>query len=118
MVKRFAFAVPGDLATPTGGYAYDRRMIAELGRLGWQIDLVDLGDGFPLARAKPRAQLHERSSSPFPQGRTVVSMGLRLEFCQRRRRSFQSEIRCWRWCIIRWLWKSGLSAEKPRITRE
>ena len=48
-MKRFAFAVPGDLSIPTGGYAYDRRMIAELGRLGWQIDVIDLGDGFPLA---------------------------------------------------------------------
>jgi hypothetical protein len=55
VVKRLAFAVPGDLAMPTGGYAYDRRMIAELGRLGWQIDIVNLGDGFPLASEATRA---------------------------------------------------------------
>jgi glycosyltransferase involved in cell wall biosynthesis len=47
VVRRAAFAVPGDLSSPTGGYAYDRRMIAELERLGWQIDVVGLGDGFP-----------------------------------------------------------------------
>ncbi len=55
MVKRFAFAVPGDLATPTGGYAYDRRMIAELGDLGWRIDLLDLGEGFPWPSEATRA---------------------------------------------------------------
>ena len=47
MVKRAAFAVPGSLETPTGGYAYDRRIIAELEHLGWHIEVVDVGDGFP-----------------------------------------------------------------------
>lgn len=47
MVKRVAFAVPGSLETLTGGYAYDRRIIAELERLGWDIELVDVGCGFP-----------------------------------------------------------------------
>lgn len=48
MAKRVVFAIPGDLETPTGGYAYDRRILSELRHLGWQIDVVGLGDGFPL----------------------------------------------------------------------
>jgi len=55
VVRRVAFAVPGDLATPTGGYAYDRRMIAELHKLGWQVDLVGLGDGFPRPSAAQKS---------------------------------------------------------------
>ena len=55
MVKRLAFAVPGDLETPTGGYAYDRRIIAELKTLGWTIDVSDLGDGYPRPDAANRA---------------------------------------------------------------
>ena len=47
MVRSIAFAVPGDLATPTGGFAYDRRMITELERLGWNIEVINLGEGFP-----------------------------------------------------------------------
>lgn len=46
-MKRAVFAIPGSLDTPTGGYAYDKRMIAELQALGWRIDTVDLGDAFP-----------------------------------------------------------------------
>ncbi len=77
MVKRFAFAVPGDLATPTGGYAYDCRMIAELGQLGWRIDFLNLGDGFPwpseATRAAARTQL-----LAVPAGRSIVIDGLAL----------------------------------------
>jgi glycosyltransferase involved in cell wall biosynthesis len=54
VVGRLAFAVPGDLATPTGGYAYDRRMIAELRHIGWQVDVIDLGKGFPFPTARQR----------------------------------------------------------------
>jgi glycosyltransferase involved in cell wall biosynthesis len=47
VTRHVTFAVPGDLSTPTGGYAYDRRVIAELRTLGWQVDVCNLGNGFP-----------------------------------------------------------------------
>jgi glycosyltransferase involved in cell wall biosynthesis len=77
VVKHFAFAVPGDLAIRTGGYAYNRRMISELGRLGWQIDVIDLGDGFPLPTDARRATA-QACLVDIPKGRTVVIDGLAL----------------------------------------
>lgn len=76
-MKRAAFAVPGNLDTPTGGYAYDKRIIIELERLGWHIALVDLGEGFPwpseTTRSKARAQL-----LGVPAGWPVIVDGLAL----------------------------------------
>ena len=76
-MKRFAFAVPGDLATPTGGYAYDRRMMTELGNLGWQIDLLDLGEGFPWPDEATRATAQSRLLA-MPADRSIVVDGLAL----------------------------------------
>ncbi len=75
MVGRVAFAIPGDLATLTGGYAYDRRMIAELEQLGWKIDLVNLGDGFPRPSQEQRDTAQERLTA-IPAGRPIVIDGL------------------------------------------
>ena len=55
--------MPGDLATPTGGYAYDRRMIGELTALGWTVELIDLGSGFPQPTAEIRATAANRLGS-------------------------------------------------------
>jgi glycosyltransferase involved in cell wall biosynthesis len=77
VVRRVAFAVPGDLATPTGGYAYDRRMIAELERLGWQIDLIDLGEGFPWP-GSAHTQAALALLAAVPAGRVIVIDGLAL----------------------------------------
>ncbi len=77
MVKRAVFAVPGDLATPTGGYAYDRRIIAELATLGWEIDVVDLGEGFPFPSPDLLSAAGERLAA-LPSGIPVVIDGLAL----------------------------------------
>jgi glycosyltransferase involved in cell wall biosynthesis len=69
------FAVPGDLATPTGGYAYDRRMIAELAGLGWSVDVADIGSGFP----RPSAGLLAAARTQLmavPRGTPIVVDGL------------------------------------------
>ncbi|MEM7508037.1 MAG: glycosyltransferase family 4 protein [Pseudomonadota bacterium] len=41
------FAVPGDLNTPTGGYAYARRVLAEIGAFGVDLAPIALPEGFP-----------------------------------------------------------------------
>ena len=75
MVKAAVFAVPGDLATPTGGYAYDRRIIAGLTALGWRIEVLNLGEGFPRPTADTRAAAGERLAALAP-GRPIVVDGL------------------------------------------
>jgi glycosyltransferase involved in cell wall biosynthesis len=62
------FAVPGDLETRTGGYIYDRRLIAELRRLGWSVEPLAWSAGFPfpdegdlVAAAGSLAALADRS---------------------------------------------------------
>jgi glycosyltransferase involved in cell wall biosynthesis len=77
VVKQLAFAVPGDLATPTGGYAYDRRMIAELRRLGWQIEVIDLGEGYPRPGAERKAKAPALLGA-VPAGCPIVIDGLAL----------------------------------------
>jgi len=75
VVKRVAFAVPGDLATPTGGYAYDRRMIAELRELGWQVDVVLLGEGFPRPDPAIKAEARDRLAA-VSEGCPIIVDGL------------------------------------------
>lgn len=77
MVKRVVFAVPGSLDTPTGGYAYDRRIMAELRHLGWDVESLDVGNGFPspdeATRSAARSLLLE-----IPDGEPIVVDGLAL----------------------------------------
>jgi glycosyltransferase involved in cell wall biosynthesis len=74
-MKRLAFAVPGDLATPTGGYVYDRRIVAELPKSGWQINVIDIGASFPRPSVAERATAHLQLAA-LPAGRLIVIDGL------------------------------------------
>ena len=74
-MKEVAFVVPGDLATPTGGYAYDRRIIAELRALGWSAQVLDIGAGFPRPTAAARAGA-QRCLAAQPGERPIVIDGL------------------------------------------
>lgn len=47
MTPTLVFLVPGRLETNTGGYIYDRRMIAGLRALGWPVAVRELDDTFP-----------------------------------------------------------------------
>jgi glycosyltransferase involved in cell wall biosynthesis len=75
--RRVCFAIPGDLATPTGGYAYDARMIAELAKLGWHAEVIDLGGEFPRPSPACRAAARARLAS-VPHGECIVIDGLAL----------------------------------------
>ena len=76
MVKGdFVFAIPGDLDTPTGGYIYDKRMIAELRTLGWRPEILNLGDGFPKPNALTLAAAKAHLTD-VPKGRPIVIDGL------------------------------------------
>jgi glycosyltransferase involved in cell wall biosynthesis len=77
VVKEVAFAVPGDLATPTGGYVYDRHIVAQLGSLGWRVEVLDLGAEFPHPSRTTKAAAHARLAA-LPAGRAVVVDGLAL----------------------------------------
>jgi len=76
-VVALAFAVPGSLDQPTGGYAYDRRVIAGLRELGCRVDVIDLGDGFPRPADGVVCTALSRLQS-VPAGRLIVFDGLAL----------------------------------------
>jgi glycosyltransferase involved in cell wall biosynthesis len=76
-VVALGFAVPGSLDQPTGGYAYDRRLIAALRALGCEVEVIDLGDGFPYPAPATREAALERLRAT-PAGRPLVIDGLAL----------------------------------------
>lgn len=75
MLKRIAFAIPGDISAPTGGYIYDRHIIAGLRSLGWEVVLIGLGEGFPFPDTETLRQAQVKIDA-LPSGMPVVVDGL------------------------------------------
>ncbi|NBN76714.1 glycosyltransferase [Microvirga tunisiensis] len=75
MIPPLTFAHPGDLAINTGGYAYDRRVIAELREAGVEVTPLPLGPGFPAPAATTLA-LAEARLSALPDDSLVLVDGL------------------------------------------
>src|SRR5688572_20225845 len=71
------FVVPGDIRTPTGGYIYDREIIASLTERGWRVAVHSLDASFPAPT--PAALRAARATfAGLADGRVVVIDGLAL----------------------------------------
>ncbi len=75
MKGKLTFAYPGDLNLNTGGYRYDRKVVAELRQLGWTVDLLPLGDGFPFPSNAQKSDAETRLSA-LPDGTLLMVDGL------------------------------------------
>lgn len=75
--RRAAFAVPGDLTTLTGGYIYDRRLLAELRAQGREVAHIPLGGSFPDPTPADMADAAARLAA-VPAGHPVIIDGLAM----------------------------------------
>jgi len=74
-VRDVVFAIPGDLSTRTGGYAYDRKVIAALPRRDIDVRHVPLPDSFPHPSAADLAAT-AGALADVPPGAVVLFDGL------------------------------------------
>jgi glycosyltransferase involved in cell wall biosynthesis len=76
-VRPVALVYPGDLATRTGGYVYDRRAFAALAGRGWRVRHVGLPEGFPFPDTAALAAA-DSALAGLPDRTTTVVDGLAL----------------------------------------
>ncbi len=81
-MPRIDFVVPGDLATRTGGYIYDRQIVEGLRSRGWRIDVRSLDPSFPQPTPAGLRDARECFAS-LRDGSVVVVDGLALAGLER-----------------------------------
>jgi glycosyltransferase involved in cell wall biosynthesis len=69
------FVIPGDFETKTGGYGYDRYVIAGLRARGWTVHVISLPGAYPFPDASARGTA-DRELAAIPDHACVVVDGL------------------------------------------
>jgi glycosyltransferase involved in cell wall biosynthesis len=69
------FAIPGDIELPTGGYAYDRRVLALLPRFGIEVRHLALPGGYP-APSAAELEATAQAFAELPEEAVVLVDGL------------------------------------------
>ena len=75
IIGTLTFAYPGNLNLKTGGYGYDRRILAELEASGWTVNRLALGEGFPAPSPQTRREAEDKLSA-LPDDALVIIDGL------------------------------------------
>ena len=77
MTRRLTVLVPGDFTTRTGGYEYDRRIVAGLRARGWTVEVVTLAGTFPFPKPDALGQAAEALAGLADDGLVLID-GLAL----------------------------------------
>lgn len=117
MSRSLVFAYPGDLSLKTGGYGYDRKIIGELNALGWRVELLPLGDGFPMPD-ETTLESAEHALSALSDGTLVVIDGLAFGILDRWAREHRERLRIVALVHHPLALETGLSNEEQRDFRE
>jgi glycosyltransferase involved in cell wall biosynthesis len=75
--RHVSVVVPGSIDLRTGGYGYDREIVAGLERLGWTVEVHEIPGSFPFPSAEARASAAVALAS-IPDGTRVIVDGLAL----------------------------------------
>ena len=77
MARQLTLAYPGELDTLTGGYIYDKRILAELQTLGWLTETLSLDARFPAVDEATKALSAQRLAN-VDRARLLIIDGLAL----------------------------------------